>query len=262
MITRRRFAQALAAAGAIRLRAAEKLNIGIGAFTYHNLSLEGMIQELRHLGIGEIEMSRGEYMLLSHPRGALFESTRAKLDAADIRCVSWYAATINNDSEVDDALRFARILGCRNVSGDATGSTLKTIDRRFADAGISFGIHNHWFPQKFAYESIDDVLGALASLSKNTGSTLDVGQMVACGQNPVEAVRRLAPHLKMVHLKDVKGSGAEINVPLGQGAVNIPAVMAELKRQSYAGLVAIEYEHEGEIIEDMRRQVAYARSLA
>jgi len=167
-----------------------------------------------------------------------------------------------DESDLGNALRFAQMLGCGNVSGDATGPILKAIDQRFAEAGISFGIHNHWFPKKFAYESVEDVLDALKGLSRNTGATLDVGQMAACGHDPVDAVRRLGPHLKMVHLKDVKGAGAEVNVPLGSGVVDIPAVMAELKRQGYGGLLAIEYEHEGDVSEDVRRQVAYARSLA
>jgi len=259
MLTRRAL---LAAAVAARLSAAERLNIGIGTFTYHSLSLEQMIGELKALDIREIEMSRGEYMLLSHPRSTLFERARQKLDEAGIRCVSYYSATIGNEDEVEKALRFAGILGCRNVTGDAAVPLLRSIDRQFGNAGISFGIHNHWFPKKFAYESVEDVLGALAGLSQNTGAALDVGQMAACGHDPVDAVRRLGPHLKIVHLKDVKAAGAEVNVPLGSGVVDIAGVMAELKRQRYAGLVAIEYEGEGDVRDEVRRQVAYARGLA
>jgi len=44
-----------------------KLNIGIGAYSYHNLSMEEMIVQLNALGIRDIEMSRGELMLMNHP---------------------------------------------------------------------------------------------------------------------------------------------------------------------------------------------------
>lgn len=44
-----------------------KLNIGIGAYSYHNLSMEEMIVQLSALGIRDIEMSRGELMLMNHP---------------------------------------------------------------------------------------------------------------------------------------------------------------------------------------------------
>ena len=57
---------------------------------------------------------------------------------------------------------------------------------------------------------------AVSGRSKAMGATLDVGQMAACGQDPLDAVQRLAPHLKVVHLKDVAGAGAEHNVLLGE----------------------------------------------
>ena len=243
--------------------APEKLNIGIGTYSYHSLSMDDMIAQLTALRIREIEMSQGEFMLLSHPKDEKFRAARAKFDTAGIRCVSYYSATIHDDGELTAALRFAKILGARNITGDATGEILKRIDARCTDAGLTFGIHNHFFPQeKFPYESAEDVLHALANLSPTVGATLDVGQMASCGHDTVDAVRRLAPRLKMVHLKDVKASGGEVNVLIGQGIAKIPEVMAELHRVHYSGLVAIEYEKEGAVDEDMRREVRYARSLA
>jgi sugar phosphate isomerase/epimerase len=37
--------------------------------------------------------------------------------------------------------------------------------------------------------------------------------------------------------------------------------MAELKRVGYRGLVAIEYEHDGPVQEDVRQEILYARKL-
>jgi sugar phosphate isomerase/epimerase len=65
----------------------------------------------------------------------------------------------------------------------------------------------------------------------------------------------------MVHLKDVQASGGEINVLPGKGIARIPEVMQELKKVNYSGLVAIEYEHEGPVEEDVRIEVEYARRL-
>ncbi len=260
---RRAFLAAALAAPGVRLSAFGRLNIGIGTFSYHSLSMDDMIAQLTALRIREIEMSRGEFMLLSHPQDQIFVAARAKLDAAGIRCVSYYSATIHDERELTSAIRFAKLLGARNITGDAVGGVLKQIDRQCTAAGLTFGIHNHYFPnEKFPYESAEDVLGALAGLTETVGATLDIGQMASCGHDPVEAVRKLASRLKMVHLKDVKASGGEENVLLGQGIAKVPEVMAELHRVGYTGLVAIEYEKEGPVEEDMRREVEYARSLA
>lgn len=243
------------------LCAAEKLKLGIGTYTYHSLSMDDMIVQLKRLAIREIEMSRGEFMLFSKPAPQRFAAARAKFDAAGIQCVSYYTATIKDDQDLENAIRGARLLGSRNITGDATGDILKRIDERCSREGLTFGIHNHYFKQKFAYESPEDVLRALEGRSKTMGASLDVGHIASCGYDTVDAVRKLAPHLKMVHLKDIQASGGEVNVLLGKGIARIPEVMAELRKVNYAGLLAIEYEHDGPVEEDVRLEVEFARKL-
>lgn len=267
MTTRRNFTKLAAATGLISvaspLRALNRLNIGVGTFSYHNLSIDEMIVQLNALRIREIEMSRGEFMLLSHPQAELFRSTRVKLDRAGIRCVSYYAATIKDAGDIEDAVRFAKLLGSTNITGDGTETVLKQIDQRLSQEGLTFGLHNHFFPNiTFAYQSPEEVLQAISGLSKTMGATADTGQFASCGYDPADAIRKLAPRLRMVHLKDVKAKGSDVNVLLGEGIARIPAVMQELHRQNFAGLVAVEYEKEGDVDQDMAKEIAYARKLA
>lgn len=265
-ITRRQFAKIAAAglfAAALPVHASATLNVGIGAYSYHNLSMDDMIVQLNALHVSQIEMSREEFMLMNHPGDDLFRSARTKLDGAGIRCVSYYSATLKNDQDLENALRFAKILGARNVTGDATGGILNRIDQRFSQADMTFGIHNHYFKgQKFAYESPEDVLRALSGLSPTVGATADVGHFASCGYDTVDAIRKLGSRLKLVHLKDVEASGGEVNVLLGRGISKIPQVMQELQRQNFTGLVAIEYEKEGDVDNDMKQDLEFARKLA
>jgi len=250
-------------AAAIPLPSPGKLNIGVGTYSYHNLTLEAMISKLSALKISEIEMSRGEFMLMNHPGDDLFQAARGKLNRAGIRCVSYYSATITNDQDLANAVRFAKILGARNITGDATGSILARIDKRCSEENLTFGIHNHFFKgEKFAYQSPEDVLQALAGLSKTVGATADIGHFASCGHDTVDAVRKLGPRLKLVHLKDVEAAGGEVNVLLGRGIARAPEVMRELHRQNFPGLIAIEYEKEGDVNEDMKTDVEFARRLA
>jgi sugar phosphate isomerase/epimerase len=271
MITRRAFLKSAAAglvASSIPAYALAPLTIGIGTFSYHALSFDDMMAQLEILlptnGLHnqQIEMSRGEYMVMSHPSDELFRTAKAKLDKAGIKCVSYYAATLKNEQEVAQAVGFAKLLGAHNITGDATGSDLlKHIDRSVTEAGLTFSIHNHFFPGvKFPYESPEDVLKALEGLSANCGATADTGHFAACGYDPVDAVRKLAPRLNLVHLKDVKAVGHGDNVLLGSGIAKIPEVEAELHRQNFRRLVAIEYEKEGDddVRDDMRTNVAFA----
>lgn len=266
LITRRSFAKTLAAglaATAVPLRASTRLNVGIGTYSYHNLSMDDMIVQLNALKVAGIEMSRGEFMLMNHPTDEMCRSARGKFDRAGIRCVSYYAATIKEDADLENAVRFARILGARNVTGDATGGILDRIDERLTQEKLSFGIHNHYFKgEKFAYESPEDVLNAIKPLSNTVGATADVGHFASCGHDPVDALRKLSSRLKLVHLKDIQAVDGEVNVLLGSGISKIPEVMKELRRQNFAELVAVEYEKESDVIEDMRKDMEIARKLA
>ena len=107
-ITRRSFVKTVAgglAATALPLRAAAKLNVGIGTYSYHNLSMDEMIVQLNALRVGEIEMSRGEFMLMNHPTEELFRSARTKLDRAGIRCVSYYTCLLYTSPSPRDRTR-------------------------------------------------------------------------------------------------------------------------------------------------------------
>ncbi len=270
MITRRQFVKTAGigfglAASPVRSfgRSKTRLQIGISAYSYHNLSFEDMIGQLSALQVDEIEMSRGEFMLMNHPSEDLFHLARIKLERAGIRCVSYYSATIKEDDDPERAVRFAKILGVRHITGDATGSMLTRIDHLFTQVGLTFGIHNHYFKgEKFAYQSPEDVLKALSTVSRTVGATADVGHFASCGHDPVEAIRMLAGRLQLVHLKDVEAAGGEVNVLLGKGIARIPEVMQELHRQEFGGLVAVEYEKEGSVEADMRQEVEFARKLA
>jgi len=157
-MTRRTFAgtigSAIAAAG-LGEAAGRKLNLGIGTYTYHSLSIDDMIAQLKKLDIREIEMSRGEFMLFSKPAAERFQAAKSKFDSAGIQCISYYTATIKDDNDLDNAVRFAKLLGARNVTGDATGDILKRIDERLTKEGLTFGIHNHYFKQGNVRNSVE-----------------------------------------------------------------------------------------------------------
>jgi sugar phosphate isomerase/epimerase len=202
-------------------------------------------------------------MLLSHPHDDLFLSTRKKLDQAGIRCVSYYAATINDENDVATAIRFAKFLGATNITGEGAISRelLLKIDRRVTTAGLTFALHNHFVEGgKFPYQSPDEVLHALNGLSPNCGAAADTGHFAACGYDTVEAIRKLGARLKIVHLKDVKAVGDGDNVVLGTGIAKIAQVEQELRRQNFPHLAAIEYDQagSGDVTAIMRENMKYA----
>lgn len=272
MITRRAFVKTtvgcLAAATALPLHALAPLNIGISAISYQSLPIDEMIAQLKILlpmnGLNnqEIEMSRKEFLVATHPSDSTLSALKQQLTSNGIRVVSYYSGALANAHDIDDAVRIAKALGARTISGDPAGVDLvKQIDQAVTQNSLSFGIHNGPAKGNSPFTTPDDILKALDGLSSNTGATVDTGHFAANGQDPVEAVRKLNAKIKIVHLKDIKATGDNENVLLGKGIAKIKDVEAELHSQNFRRMIAVEYEKEGNantVIEDMQKNVGYA----
>jgi L-ribulose-5-phosphate 3-epimerase len=101
----------------------------------------------------------------------------------------------------------------------------------------------------------------------NQGVNFDLANLILYGKaNPVDAMEILAPYVQGIHAKDglwptnPRELGKE--VPIGQGKVDFPKIIARLKQLNYQGAVTIEREVSGpEQIEDVRAAKVYLQSL-
>jgi sugar phosphate isomerase/epimerase len=137
------------------------------------------------------------------------------------------------------------------------------------DLGVTLAVENHG----------DFNSDALLRLIERIGSprlrvTLDTGNLLTVGDDPVEGSRKLAPYVAATHVKDLVvgesspgGPPTHWCTPIGKGVVDIPAILAHLQAAGYDGLLCIEIESrspawletsEEEII---RLSVDYLRSL-
>ena len=99
------------------------------------------------------------------------------------------------------------------------------------------------------------------------GVNLDTANLVLYGKaNPLDALDVIGPLVKGVHAKDglypTNGDELGKEVPIGQGKVDFPCVIARLKELGYAGSLTIEREISGERqAADIRAAVEYLRRL-
>jgi sugar phosphate isomerase/epimerase len=96
------------------------------------------------------------------------------------------------------------------------------------------------------------VLEVCEGRSKMVGGCCDTGHWVRSGLNPVECLEKMEGRLITLHLKDVAewGKPEARDVPLGEGKADYGAVLAELRRQEFEGVLSIEYEHQSEKLEE------------
>lgn len=97
--------------------------------------------------------------------------------------------------------------------------------------------------------------------------TLDIGNFLKAGEDPVKAFSILADSAAHVHLKDLQkapeGSRETYEYCIsGEGIVDLPGCIAKLKEAGYDGYYSIEWETEtGDPRENVSKSVEYIRSL-
>ena len=124
--------------------------------------------------------------------------------------------------------------------GGSTGMLVK--DRAFVidilkKYGLRLGIENH-------PETPDEMLDKIGDGGGTIGTTVDTGWYGTQGFDAAEAIKRLAPHVMLVHLKDVREVGAHNTCRFGEGIVPIERCVRVLDDIRYTGSITIEHEPE------------------
>ena len=137
-----------------------------------------------------------------------------------------------------------------------------------------------WIADRFAQDTVEvlfetgqetaeDLLAFLEALDRpNVGVNFDPANMILYGKGePVEALRKLMPRVRQVHVKDATASdkpgetwGAE--VPVGEGEVDWRAFMQTLDEGGYTGPLVIEREAGAQRVADIRKAANHLRRVA
>jgi sugar phosphate isomerase/epimerase len=141
------------------------------------------------------------------------------------------------------------------------------------ERGIVLVLENHGL---FAGRA-DQVRRIIATVgSPNLRANLDTGNFLLVNQDPVEAVRELASLTGYVHLKDFRRvtageqvaeaytglDGSQyVGTVIGEGEVDLPAVLSALRQAGYDGWLSIEYEGTGNPRSDLELSLRNAHAL-
>jgi len=99
---------------------------------------------------------------------------------------------------------------------------------------------------------------------KYIGSWMDVVHWARNGVAILPAMKKIEGKIWGLHFKDVKDfdNVKTADTLFGKGVCNLPAVLKELKRQKFKGVVSMEYEaNEDNNLQDMRANKFYYDEL-
>ena len=251
---------------------------------------DGTLKALGKLGYRRIEAA-GWYDLSAR-------RFRDSLRAAGLECTSAHHGLQDLIDHTDERLAFAREVGARYVVASspaprrpipggkdwnvalaeamtladwqANAEAMDKIGARARAMGLRFGYHNH-AAEFVAYERrlpIDEIVRLTDP--KNVVLELDLGWVFGAGYDPAETIRRYAPRVHLLHVKDmqagprVPGRIADArSVVVGEGMIDWKAVFAAARA---APIHSIFVEQEDPFTEPplqaLAKSAAYLRSLS
>jgi sugar phosphate isomerase/epimerase len=228
--------------------AAESLGwrLGAQAWTFRDRTAFEAIDAARALGLKAIELYPGQPLSQADPdakvgpelgveqRAAL----KARLAAAKVKPVSFGVVNFKNDEPAArKVFDFAKDLGLETVTCEPAQDALDLVERLAKEYRINAAIHNH--PKPSPYWNPATVLEAVKDRSPRLGACADTGHWSRSGLDPVGCLRQLRGRIITLHFKDVREGH---DVPWGTGESGAGAMLAELHRQGFKGVICLEYE--------------------
>jgi inosose dehydratase len=120
-------------------------------------------------------------------------------------------------------------------------ATLNEFGKALTDIGITGCLHQHTGTCVETREETYAVMENVDTRYVKFGP--DIGQLQKGGSDPVQVVKDFLPVINHMHVKDYSGGEAFVGYcPLGQGKVNIPAILDMMDGRTIAGMLMVELD--------------------
>ncbi|MSR62367.1 MAG: sugar phosphate isomerase/epimerase [Planctomycetes bacterium] len=233
--------------------AAEQLGwrLGVQAWTFRERTCFEAIDSAAKLGLKYIELYPGQALSPAAPTLQVgpdmgadnLAALKQKLHDSGVKALSFGVVGLDKDeAKARKVFAFAKELGLENLSAEPEPDALDLVARLADEFALNVAFHNH--PQPSRYWSPDVVLEATKGRTKRLGSCADTGHWTRSGRAPVECLKKLEGRVLELHFKDLDAFGKPeaLDVPWGTGKSDAAGILAELARQHFRGLIAVEYE--------------------
>ena len=120
-------------------------------------------------------------------------------------------------------------------------TTLNELGKAVTDLGLAAVLHQHTGTCVETRDETYAVMEAVDTRVMKFGP--DIGQLQKGGSDPVQVVKDFLPLVQHMHMKDYSGGTEYLGYcPLGQGKVNVPAILSMMEGRKTAGLVMVELD--------------------
>ena len=222
--------------------------------------VEAAIRDISALGFYGIELFGNQIEAMEAHGGVGAVLARHNLPLISAYCTTNLSDPVARKDAIGQTLGWARLVkkydgkvvvvgpnGVRRSGYDFTAhkdailSTLNELGKAVTDLGLTAVLHQH---TGTCVESRDETYAVMEAVDTRVMKFgPDIGQLQKGGSDPVRVVKDFLPLVEHMHLKDYSGGPEYLGYcPLGQGKVDIPAILAMMEGRRTAGLVMVELD--------------------
>lgn len=230
--------------------AAERLGwkLAVQAWTFRDRTATEAVETAARLGVKYIELYPGQSLSPSMKEAKVGPDLTAQgralltdtLKSSGVTVLNFGVVNFASDEPASRRIfEFAKEMGIQTITCEPVDTAAWEVAARLAaEFKIRLACHNHPKPSK--YWNPDTVLESIKGRGDLVGCCADTGHWTRSGLNTVECLKKYEGRIISLHFKDIADNQDR---PWGTGQSDAPAMLRELHRQSFKGVIAIEYEH-------------------
>ena len=231
----------------------KNFKFGVQAWSFRKFSFYETLNMLKDLDIKYLQAYPGQVLQKANPNKkfghhlSVKEISKLKklLKQHNIELESYGVVGFENNLEsMEPVFEFSKRMGIKTIVTEPYFDDYSLIEKMVKKYNIRVAIHNHPPPTKYAYPST--VLKSISGFDKRIGACPDIGHWLRTDVDIIDGLKMLEGRIFDVHMEDLDeiGSKNANTVVFGKGKANIRAVLAELTRQNYFGMLSTELEQE------------------
>jgi inosose dehydratase len=218
------------------------LPLGLQSYTLRDRPFKNAMEAMKNdFGLHYVEVYNGHISWTTPP--PKLDEAVAILKANDVTVTSIGAVGINaKEAEARKIFDFAKKLGMKNVTISPSPDAFGLLDKLVDEYNITASIHDHGPGDRWG--KIATIEEAIKDHSKKIGLCNDTGHFIRAGEDPLDACKRLKDRMYAMHLKDFKkdDKGKWQDCILGEGSLDVDAIVKFLLDMKFTGALSIEYE--------------------
>jgi sugar phosphate isomerase/epimerase len=217
------------------------LKLGVASYSLRGMKLDDAIAAIQRVGLSYVSIKDTHLPLKSTTEER--KAVAAKFKDAGITPLSVGVITMQNEeANCRAAFEYARDVAVPVMVCNPHPESFPILDKLVKEFDLKLAIHNHG-PESDRFKSPFDAMNAAEKYDQRIGVCVDVGHTARMKIDPADAIRKCAPRLYDVHLKDLAILDRPNNgVPMGRGVLDVRSMLRALLDINFAHHAGIEYE--------------------